>query len=200
MRHTPFRGPGGAAIATIAIGSLTLPLSGCGAEGEDAAATSMSTAEDWRDKIVESPLQATSPSEQAMAAMAQANVALQDHEDVWALNHYTDDGGVVVNLTAGWEAVVGDQVAELKATAPAPVEVRVVEHSHTELMAPALTPIVPETDFADASMISAFVDPELNALVVELTEIDQDSVEAAAQVFGENAVFAQGEQAEATTP
>jgi hypothetical protein len=182
----------------MAVGALAVPLSGCGAGGGAATTTSTTGTPDWRDKIVATPLHDAAPSEHALAAMGQANGVVDGHEDVWALNHYTDEGGVAVNLTADWEAILSEQIAELNATAPAPVEVRVVDHSHTELMATALAPTAHEADFEGASMISAFVEPEWNTLIVQLTEVDQDSIEAAMSVFGDNAVFAKGEPAEAT--
>ena len=43
-------------------------------------------------------------------------------------------------------------------------------------------------------MVGATVDAERNALVVELTEIDEDSVIAAAKVFGPDTLFTKDEQ------
>lgn len=84
---------------------------------------------------------------------------------------------------------------DLIATAPAAVEVREVEHSYDELMVPAIASRLSEADYAGASVVGVFVDPERNALVVELTEIDQDSVTAAAEAFGSSAMFRLGTQA-----
>jgi hypothetical protein len=105
---------------------------------------------------------------------------------------------VVVSVTPGWKGVVGEELEQLVETASAPVEIREVEHSFAELMAPVLDSSHAEVDFAGASMVGATVDAERNALVVELTEIDEDSVIAAAEVFGSDTLFTKGEQGSLT--
>lgn len=177
----------GAAVAAGSIGACQPGGSGTGSSDSEPAS--------WRERVIgDEPSEPASTD--ALAALELANAALESHRDIWALNHYDDDGdGVVVNLTAGWEAVLGDEVDNLIATAPAAVEVREVEHSYDELMVPAIDSTLSEADYAGASVVGVFVDPERNALVVELTEIDQDSITAAADAFGSDAKFRPGTQA-----
>ncbi|SEE22790.1 hypothetical protein [Jiangella alba] len=100
-------------------------------------------------------------------ALAAAQLVLEVFADpsrdaIWAKYHYTDAGdGVIVNLVAGWEdTVVGPEIQRVIATAPAPVEVREVEHSHDDLMRPVHDLMGGDRSFAGATMVSATVDAE----------------------------------------
>jgi hypothetical protein len=131
------------------------------------------------------------------AAMQFANEVFADDVVVWAKSHYGNDGDVVVNLKTGWRDVVGDQVDQLIAAAPAPITIREVEHSDAELMANAkLDDPVWESDLAGARAVTASVSPEENKLVIGLTVVNEDTVKAAQAVFGADVLFRQDDAPE----
>ncbi|WP_198664221.1 hypothetical protein [Jiangella endophytica] len=181
-------------MGLLVVGAGVGAVTACGASDE--ATTSEHDVTNWQDRVLTSqPVELPSP--EATATLELANAVLDGHEDIWAKNHYRD-GSVIVNVTPGWEAVVGDELEHLVATAPTPVEIREVDHSLEELMEPALDPSLNEADYAGASMVTATVDPERNALVVGLTEVDEDSVSAAAEAFGSDALFVREDPASPT--
>ncbi|PZF80569.1 hypothetical protein C1I92_25410 [Jiangella anatolica] len=155
----------------------------------------------WQDRVLPDRPAVDEPTPAVLTTAGLVSEVFADPslEEVWAQYHYTDDGGrVVLNLVAGWEDIVGDEVRELIATAPAPVEVREVEHSFHELMQPALDIMFAggDVDLAGAALTSGSIDPELNALVIGMTEVSEASVTAAVETFGPDVYVRQEGQAQ----
>lgn len=182
-----------------------LLVAGCSGPDDVPAAPTPSASESprWQDHVLPSSYdRPDTPPETLAAAQLVLEVFSDPSRDaIWAKYHYTDDGdGVVVNLVAGWEdTVVGPEIRRVIATAPAPVEVREVEHSHDDLMQPVLDLFDDDPlDFAGAAMSTATVDAERNALVIGLTEVDEDSVAAVIEFFGPDVFVRQSEQASLT--
>lgn len=173
----------------------------CGGVQEDGVTAAPEPS--WRDHVLSSdyePEYAT-PETQAAARLVLEVFSDPSRDAIWAKYHYTDDGdGVVVSLVAGWEdTVVGPEIERVIATAPAPVEVREVEHSHDDLMQPVFDLFDEDPlDFAGAAMSTASVDAERNALVIGLTEVDEESVAAVIEFFGPDVFVRQSEQASLT--
>ena len=160
----------------------------CGAEQQDdVAATPAPEPPSWQERVLPSErvLPDATPEALATAGLLSELFADPSRDELWAQYHYADDGTrVVVNLVAGWEPVLDEELREVMATAPAPLEVREVEHSHRELMQPVFDLAPTDPAFAGAGMTSASVDPERNALVIGLTEVDENSVAAVTDAFG----------------
>jgi hypothetical protein len=174
---------------------IVATLSACANDTGTASVQSGETPE-WRDQTI-APETPRPVSAEQRAAMQLANEALADDVAVWAKSHYGNDGDVVVNLKTGWRDVVGDQVDQLIAAAPAPITIREVEHSDAELMANAkLDDPVWESDLAGARAVTASVSPEENKLVIGLTVVNEDTVKAAQAVFGADVLFRQDDAPE----
>ncbi|SDU86475.1 hypothetical protein [Jiangella alkaliphila] len=169
----------------------------CGGVQEDGATAAPEPS--WQDHVLPSDydLPDTPPETLAAAELVSQVFADPSRDGLWGKYHYTDDGdGVVVNLVPGWEdSVIGDEMRQVIATAPAPVEVREVEHSNRELMHAFMDIALTDPVIAGASLTSGVVDAELNALVIGLTEVDEQSVAAVTEVFGPDVYVRQEEQA-----
>jgi hypothetical protein len=173
---------------------IVATLSACADTGT--ASVQSGETPEWRDQTI-APETPRPVSAEQQAAMQLANEALADDVVVWAKSHYGNDGDVVVNLKTGWRDVVGDQVDQLIAAAPAPITIREVEHSDAELMANAkLDDPVWESDLAGARAVTASVSPEENKLVIGLTVVNEDTVKAAQAVFGADVLFRQDDAPE----
>ncbi|WP_157988080.1 chymotrypsin family serine protease [Jiangella endophytica] len=181
----------GAAIA------LVVPLTAAVAIPQ---ASGSSVSEDDWERLVVAPSSSVkvSAGQEQLSIFEDASAMLDDHMEIWGKNHFDPDGTVVVNVTAGWERVVGEDLNELVTNASAPIRIREVDHSSQELMREVLDPRLPKMDFAGASVVGATVDPEENRLIISLTEVDEDSVNAARVVFGDDVRFRQGQRFEPT--
>ncbi|TDD72995.1 hypothetical protein E1262_00430 [Jiangella aurantiaca] len=181
--------------------ALLVALSvGCAGQQDDVTAAPSPEPPSWQERVLPDERTTIRPSPEVAAATELVLQVFADpsRDAIWAKYHYTDGGdGVVVNLVAGWEnTVVGPEIRRVIATAPAPVEVREVEHSHDDLMQPVFDLFGEEPrSFAGASMTTASVDAERNALVVGLTRVDEESVAAVTELFGPDVYVRQGVQA-----
>lgn len=181
---------------------LVALAAGCGAEQpDDVTAAPSPEPASWQDRVLPSDREPVRASPEAIAAAELVSQVFSDpsRDGFWAKYHYTDAGdGVIVSLVAGWEdSVVGDELRQVIATAPAPVEVREVEHSNRELMHEFMDIATTDPVIAGATLTSAVVDAELDALVIGLTEVDEQSVAAVIELFGPDVYVRQEEQEQA---
>lgn len=175
------------------VSMLALMASGACASDGHTSWSPAPTGSNWQDRVVSSAFMPEGPSSpEADAAYYLAQDLFDDHQDLWALNHFDADGNLVVNLTREGREELSAEVQRLQEHAPAPVEIREVQFSYDDLMMPTRRDEVGEIDFAGASFVSAHVDPERNELVIGLTEVTEASVAAAVDVFGDFVAVQQG--------
>ena len=101
---------------------------------------------------------------------------------------------IVVNIKVGHEDDVVEEVGQALGLGMAPVRIQPVDHSWNDLMLPALALAKENPELAGARVGTVRVDPVRNALVVHITEVNEQTVNAVHEAFGTETYIAQGEQ------
>lgn len=176
----------------------TVAASPPGPAPSDTASASSSTSFEWEDWVVMNPQPSADIPPGTLEAAEQVNAVFRGREDDWAEAYIDDDRTtVVVNVKAGREVAMAEQIAQVEAIGLAPVRIRPVKYSFNELMS-RTEPLNAFTNFAGSRYTGARVDQRLNSLVVSVDKVTPEAVQAVHDVVG-NETYVE-ERALATWP